>query len=174
MCKKHEATVRYTEVVNKKIIKMNLCEECAKKKGVTIQPPFTIADLLSGLTDLGLRAQEDLKKSCPGCGLSYVDFRKTGRLGCDQCYAAFEKSLQGLLETIHKSTTHAGKVPSRVREEVSGQRLLKELESKLCDAVEGEDFEKAATLRDKIQTLKKEARAKERGTKRERARETKT
>ena len=112
MCKKNEATVRYTEVVNKKIIKMNLCEECAKKKGVTIQAPFTIADLLSGLADFGLRAEEDLKKTCPGCGLSYIDFRKTGRLGCDSCYRAFEKSLRGLLETIHRSTTHVGKVPS--------------------------------------------------------------
>lgn len=158
MCKKNEATVRYTEVVNKKIIKMNLCEECAKKKGVTIQTPFTIADLLSGLTDLGLRAEEDLKKTCPCCGLSYIDFRKTGRLGCDGCYRAFEKSLQGLLETIHRSTTHVGKVPSRARAEVDESSLLKTLETQLCAAVEKEEFEKAATIRDKLQALKKDVR----------------
>ena len=82
ICKKKEATVQYTEVVDNKIIKMNLCEECAKKKGVTIKAPFTISDLLAGLADLSLRAEEDVKSTCPGCGLSYIDFRKTGRLCC--------------------------------------------------------------------------------------------
>jgi len=173
MCKKNEATVRYTEVVNKKIVKMNLCEECAKKKGVTIQAPFTIADLLSGLADLGLRAEEDLKKVCPGCGLSYIDFRKTGRLGCDSCYKAFEKSLQGLLETIHRSTTHVGKVPSRARVEVDELSMLKDLEAKLCAAVEKEEFEKAASIRDKLQALKKDVREGGRTIRRERARNSK-
>jgi protein arginine kinase activator len=173
MCKKNEATVRYTEVVNKKIIKMNLCEECAKKKGVTIQSPFTIADLLSGLADLGLRAEEDLKKVCPGCGLSYIDFRKTGRLGCDGCYKAFEKSLQGLLETIHRSTTHVGKVPSRARMEINELTMLKDLEAKLCAAVEKEEFEKAASIRDKLQALKKDVRGGGRMPKRERTRDAK-
>jgi len=173
MCKKSEATVRYTEVVNKKIIKMNLCEECAKKKGVTIQAPFTIADLLSGLADLGLRAEEDLKKVCPCCGLSYIDFRKMGRLGCDSCYKAFEKSLQGLLETIHKGATHVGKVPSRARVEIDELTLLKDLEAKLCAAVEKEEFEKAASIRDKLQALKKEGRVRDRTPKRERTREAK-
>lgn len=173
MCKKNEATVRYTEVVNKKIIKMNLCEECAKKKGVTIQSPFTIADLLSGLADLGLRAEEDLKKVCPGCGLSYIDFRKTGRLGCDSCYKAFEKSLQGLLETIHRSTTHVGKVPSRARMEINELTMLKDLEAKLCAAVEKEEFEEAASIRDKLQALKKDVRGGGRMPKRERTRDAK-
>lgn len=174
MCKKNEATVRYTEVVNKKIIKMNLCEECAKKKGVTIQAPFTIADLLSGLADLGLRAEDDLKKTCPGCGLSYIDFRKTGRLGCDNCYRAFENSLQGLLETIHRSTTHVGKAPSRSRVEVDGLTMLKALEAQLCTAVEKEEFEKAATIRDKLQAFKKNVGSGAKSPKKERARGTKS
>jgi protein arginine kinase activator len=160
-------------VVNKKIIKMNLCEECAKKKGVTIQTPFTIADLLSGLADLGLRAEEDLKKTCPGCGLSYIDFRKTGRLGCDNCYTAFEKSLQGLLETIHRSATHVGKVPSHTRVEVDDLAMLKSLEAQLCAAVEKEEFEKAATIRDKLQALKKDVRNGGRAVKKARARNSK-
>lgn len=173
MCKKNKATIRYTEVVNKKVIKMNLCEECAKKKGVSIHPPFTIADLLSGLTDLGIHAQEDAKKSCQGCGLTYLDFRKTGRLGCDRCYAAFEKSLGGLLETIHRSTAHVGKVPSRVMKEVDELRALTELQAQLSEAVEREEFEKAAGIRDKIQALKKGARAKKGNSRKERAREAK-
>ncbi|MDD5557464.1 MAG: UvrB/UvrC motif-containing protein [bacterium] len=162
MCKKAEATVRYTEVVEKKVVKMNLCEECAKKKGVSIQAPFTIADLLSGLADLGSRAREDAGKVCDGCGLSFLDFRKSGRLGCDRCYTTFLNGLHGVLEAIHKSVTHAGKVPSRARGEVDRLRLLGELDAEMCAAVKNEEFEKAAALRDRIQALKREARARSR------------
>lgn len=168
ICKKNPATVRYTEVANKKVVKMNLCEECAKKKGVSMQAPFTIADLLSGLAGAGTKSEEDSRKSCPSCGLAYGDFKKAGRLGCDACYAAFEKGLRGLLETIHKGTTHVGKVPSRARGDVDRMRLLKELEAGLCEAVEKENFEEAARLRDRIQELKKESRAKDRAAKRAR------
>ncbi|MEJ2745584.1 MAG: UvrB/UvrC motif-containing protein [bacterium] len=115
-----------------------------------------------------------MKKTCPGCGLSYIDFRKTGRLGCDNCYNAFEKSLQGLLETIHRSTTHVGKVPSRERAEVEGLTMLKSLEAQLCAAVEKEEFEKAATIRDKLQALKKDVRRGARTPKKERARGSKS
>ncbi len=160
MCKKVKATVRYTEVVNNKIIKMNLCEECAKKKGVTIQAPFTIADLLAGLADLGLRGAEDVKKVCPGCDLSYMEFRKVGRLGCARCYTAFEKNLRGLLETIHKSSRHVGKVPSVAREEVDALAMIGDLEERLSSAIGKEEFEKAAVIRDKIQSLKKTVKTK--------------
>lgn len=162
ICRKNPATVRYTEVVNKKVMKMNLCEDCAKKKGVSIQAPFTIADLLSGLADAGMKAENDAGKACPACGLTYGDFKKTGRLGCDACYTAFEKGLRGLFETIHKSTNHTGKVPSRAKGKVDDLRLLEELESGLREAVAREDFEKAAKLRDRIQELKKNGRGKKR------------
>jgi protein arginine kinase activator len=162
LCKKNAATVRYTEVVNKKVVKMNLCEECAKKKGVSIQAPFTIADLLSGLAEMGARTEEDAGKACPACGLAYGDFKKTGRLGCDACYSAFEKGLRGLLETIHKSTAHAGKIPSRDRGRVDDLRLMQGLEAGLRAAVEKEDFERAAELRDRIQEMKRRSRAKTR------------
>jgi protein arginine kinase activator len=165
MCKKNSATVRYTEVVNKKVMKMNLCEECAKKKGVSVQAPFTIADLLSGLAEVGAKAEDDAAKACPSCGLTYGDFKKTGRLGCDGCYTAFEKSLRGLFETIHKSTGHTGRIPSHAKGEVDELRLLRELESGLCAAVGREEFEKAAELRDRIQELKKGVRARERAAK---------
>ncbi|MCX6358168.1 MAG: UvrB/UvrC motif-containing protein [Candidatus Aureabacteria bacterium] len=158
MCKKQDATVRYTEVVNKKVVKMNLCEECAKKKGVVMQAPFSIADLLSGLTGLAIQGEEDLKKVCPGCGLAYADFKKNGRLGCDSCYSAFAQGLQGLIESIHRSMAHTGKIPSRARAEIEHTQALRELEAKLCTAVEKEAFEEAAGIRDQIQTLKKDPR----------------
>ena len=81
-------------------------------------------------------------------------FKKTGRLGCDRCYGAFEKGLMALIETVHKSRKHVGKVPSRARGSVDRLRLVGELEKKLKEAVESEEFEKAARLRDRIQELR--------------------
>ncbi len=168
LCKKNTATVRYTEVVDKKVMKMNLCEECAKKKGVSVQAPFTIADLLSGLAEAGSRTEENAGATCPSCGLTYGDFRKTGRLGCDGCYTAFKKGLRSLLESIHKSTAHHGKVPARARGAVDEARLLSELEESLAAAVQHEEFEKAAGLRDRIREMKREARMKGRAAKKTR------
>lgn len=155
ICSDNEATVRYTEVVDNQIVKMNLCEVCAEKKGVTIQTPFSIADLLAGLTDLGLRQEENIDTDCPGCGLSYRDFRKTGRLGCDRCYDAFEKGLNALIEAVHKSTRHAGKIPVRGGSGLGEMNAIRELEDRLRSAVTKEEFEKAAQLRDRIQEMRK-------------------
>jgi protein arginine kinase activator len=154
-CKKNKATVRYTEVVDNKVIKMNLCEECAKKKGVTVQAPFTISNLLAGLAELGLRPEVDVRKKCPGCGLSYDGFQRTGRLGCARCYEVFEGNLRPLLETIHRSAMHVGKTPVKARAQKKDVEKLEDLENRLRNAVAQEEYEEAARLRDEIQALKK-------------------
>jgi len=108
ICHKNEATVHYTEIVHNQMIKMDLCEECAKVKGVGVQSPFSISDLLSGLAemDTGTRFEDPV---CKGCGLSFTGFRKSGRLGCPECYETFKVPLESLIKTIHKSSKHAGK-----------------------------------------------------------------
>ena len=160
MCKENEATVLYTEIVDNKVMKMHLCEECAKKKGVTIHAPFFLSDLLSGLTELATFPAEEMKRKCPGCGMSYVDFRKTGRLGCSQCYSTFEQGMNALLETIHKSTRHVGKLPKRLAGFIADMRKVQVLERKLQKAIEEEAFEDAAVIRDKLHALKQQPRGK--------------
>ena len=49
VCQKSEATVYLTQIVEGKMQKVNLCENCAKEKGVSDPTGFAMADLLLGL-----------------------------------------------------------------------------------------------------------------------------
>jgi len=104
---------------------------------------------------LGLGAAQEIEKGtgvqkCPGCGFSQADFKKTGRLGCPQCYETFADALGTLIKQMHKGTEHTGKVPQRLVRTLERESHLKELQRNLRKAVASEDFESAATLRDKI------------------------
>ena len=132
--------------------KVDLCEECAKSKGVNDQTGFSLADLL-----LGLGASQELEQAaggpdakCPQCGFTHADFKKTGRLGCAECYQTFSEGLEGLLKSMHKGTRHVGKVPESLRQSRDLADRLKQLQRKLAKAIEREDFEEAAILRDEI------------------------
>ena len=152
ICKEKEAKVHYTQIVGDKMQKVDLCEECAKTKGVNDPVGFSLADLL-----LGLGASQEIEQAgggtglkCPTCGFTQADFKKAGRLGCPACYETFAEPLGGLLKTMHKGTRHVGKVPESLRESRDLSDRLKQLQRNLANAIEKEDFEEAAILRDKI------------------------
>jgi protein arginine kinase activator len=156
VCKTNAAKVHLTQIVGEKIQKVDLCEECAKTKGVNDPTGFSLADLL-----LGLGAAQEIAQSsggeevkCPNCGFTQADFKKAGRLGCSQCYTTFADGLEGLLKTMHKGTKHLGKAPAAFRQARDLSERLKNLEKKLDRAVSAEDFEQAATLRDQIKATK--------------------
>ncbi|MFO1477460.1 MAG: UvrB/UvrC motif-containing protein [Verrucomicrobiota bacterium] len=152
ICKEREATVHLTQIAGDKMQKVDLCEECAKTKGVNDPTGFSLADLL-----LGLGASQEMAQSstgqelkCPRCGFTQADFKKAGRLGCPECYKTFSEGLESLLKSMHKGTRHVGKVPEALRQtrELSDRLLM--LHKKLAIAIEQEDFEQAAQLRDEI------------------------
>jgi protein arginine kinase activator len=152
-CKKQQATVHLTEIVNDQMAELHLCEACANQKGSQVENQFGLSDLLGGLADSGKAQEIDEEvatKSCPNCGMTYEDFRKIGRLGCSECYVTFKKSLGSLLKRIHGSTHHLGKSPSRVAKPASAKQALLDLKRRLERAVELEEFEEAARLRDQI------------------------
>jgi len=129
-----------------------LCEECAKTKGVNDPTGFSLADLL-----LGLGASQEIEQAagggevrCPKCGFTQGDFKKSGRLGCPECYKTFAEALEGLLKTMHKGTRHVGKAPEALRQTRDLSDRLKTLQKRLAKAIEVEDFEQAAVLRDEI------------------------
>jgi protein arginine kinase activator len=157
ICGKKEATVHLTEIVNEKVSKLNLCEECAKDKGNEMEEHFGLSDLLAGLADLGSTAEPELLENvkCPSCGFTYQDFKKLGRLGCGDCYEAFKKQMAPLLKKIHGADRHAGKVPLTVGKTVKDTRNIQELKARMEKAIQTEDFEEAARLRDKIKDLEK-------------------
>ena len=155
ICKDKPATVHLTHIEGDKMQKVDLCEECAKKKGVSSTPDFSLADLL-----LGLGASQEIEQAsggvdlkCPRCGFTQADFKKSGRLGCPECYQTFADGLEGLLKSMHKGTRHVGKVPESLRESRDLSDRLKNLQKKLAKAIEEENFEQAATLRDEIKQL---------------------
>ena len=153
ICGKNEATVHFTEIVNDQMTKLHLCEECAKRKGEEMEEHFGLADLLAGLADLGtpVEVAKDKKLKCPSCGLTYSDFKKIGKVGCDQCYDTFKVYLVPLLKRIHGSDVHVGKVPRKKVKASRGKKVdIEELKKKLKHAVELEEFEEAARLRDEI------------------------
>ncbi len=157
-CKKNMATVHLTEILKGKKREIHLCEDCAAKKGVAFKSGFSIQDLLSGLA--GSAAAQEMAKmqqiKCPICGLSYLDFRQHGRLGCATDYTVFKEGLIPLLEKIHGGTEHLGKIPSKSGEVREKSRELLELRQALRIAVEKEDYEQAAKLRDRIRVVEEE------------------
>ena len=157
ICGKREATVHLTEIINEKVTKLHLCEECARDKGAEMEDHFGLSDLLAGLADLGPAAASEAVEAikCPACGFTYQDFRKVGRLGCSECYEAFKKQLAPLLKRIHGSDRHSGKIPVRVGKTVKDTRNLQDLKVKMEKAIQAEEFEEAAKLRDKIRELEK-------------------
>jgi len=156
ICKKNQATVHLTEIIKDKKREIHLCEECAAKKGVAFKSTsFTISDLVSGLVNTQA-AQEIAKMSqikCPICGLSYLEFRQHGRLGCATDYTVFKEGLMPLLEKIHGDTEHLGKIPKSPGDSREVSRELLELRQELRRAIDQEDYEKAAELRDRIQQM---------------------
>ena len=155
----NEATVHLTEIVEGQMKKVDLCEECAKEKGVTDPQGFALADLL-----LGMGASSEIESGgsdvvCDACGFTNADFKKSGRLGCPDCYTTFAEALEGMVKQMHKGTEHVGKAPKALQQARSTTRQRESLQDRLARAVEDENYELAAKLRDEIKELEKESAA---------------
>lgn len=159
-----------TEIIDDQMTELHLCEECAREKGTQMEKHFDLSDLLASLSDMGgapdLQPQVEERLKCQNCGITYQDFRTIGQLGCGECYKAFKKNILPLLKRIHGSTQYFGKMPMIVaaasakfqtarQKVVTTAHELQELKVKLQKAIQGEEFEEAARLRDKIRELEK-------------------
>jgi len=163
-CGKRPATVHVQKIVNGQKSESHLCQECATSKGelnIFLQP-FSVNSLLSAM--LGAEAADPraiaVQKGarCSVCGLTYEDFARIGKLGCGNCYEAFQKPLEGLLRRIHGSDRHVGKVPAKGDQGAAARRHLDDLRAQLAGAIQAEEYEKAATIRDMIRDVEKTMR----------------
>ncbi|HEU4365646.1 MAG TPA: UvrB/UvrC motif-containing protein [Candidatus Krumholzibacteria bacterium] len=156
-CKKNPAKVHYTEIVNNSMVAMNLCMECAEQKGIDVQKAgnYGLGDLVAGLIDstAGSEAERISRVRCSTCGYEYSDFKKVGRLGCPDCYLAFEAQLVAVLRHVHGSTQHAGKKAVRTSERAAIRERVAALREDLSLAIRAEEYERAASLRDEIKEL---------------------
>lgn len=154
VCGKREAKIHFTELRDGKKTEMHICEQCATEKNMAMAFPAVLSQLVKGGPVVGREAAEAVPAACPNCGLAYAEFKAKGRLGCPRCYAAFGPVLIPLLEKVHGAATHRGKTPERVKGAQATRREIEEVEQQLADAVAGEEYEKAAQLRDRIRQMK--------------------
>lgn len=163
ICHKNNASVHLTEIVNDSVTELHICEECAQAKGTQLEQNFDFADLLAGLSEFGGidgaigKVSSGLPKQqvCQFCGMTYEQFKKTGRFGCAGCYSQFKANIVPLLKRVHGSSQHLGKIPGGTLKEVQTMEKIKELKFKLEKAVEVEDFESAAKIRDEIKSIER-------------------
>lgn len=85
--------------------------------------------------------------------MTYTQFTKIGRFGCDECYDQFAERLDPLFRRIHGTTDHAGKIPKRNGGLIHDKRQIESLKKHLKLLIEREEFEEAAKLRDQIREL---------------------
>ena len=160
-CCDNDATVHLTQIVDKKMKKVDLCEDCAQAKGVTDPEGFSMADFHP---DFEQDSSNEDGLVCESCGLTQKDFKKNGRAGCASCYAAFQQALDPMLESMHAGTRHTGRIPDDFKSlgsnvsleppERSSDEDIAALEKELTEAIEAEEYERAADIRDRIHQLK--------------------
>lgn len=157
-CGADAAVVHLTQIVNNEMKTSHLCDKCAAVKGVqSLDEPADspLTGFLAQLSDApGSEDPPETSGPCSFCGLTFENFRETGRLGCPHCYTTYESYLRGLLRRVHGSTQHVGKVylpPDPTASNVEKQ--IEVLRHKLQRAVDSEDFERAAGIRDKIRAM---------------------
>jgi protein arginine kinase activator len=150
------ATLHITEIVSEEQVEeLHLCEDCAHK--YLYEPGQKAANKPGAAGHVEESAEEagvgPINRECPVCGMKFVDFRNTGRLGCPHDYQEFKEELIPLLENIHGDTRHKGKTPRRLPQARQTQSELAQLRKQLVSAINKEAYEEAAQLRDRIRRL---------------------
>lgn len=153
-CNKNQANTFISHTINGQTSEFYLCSECAAALSDT------------GMSLLGFnfafpKTAQQLSKACPACGATIEYISETGRLGCAECYSFFEKELTPAIERIHGRVFHT---PQRMNppkaaaktEQKKEKTPLEKLRGELKVAIEAEEFEKAAALRDQIRDLEGE------------------
>lgn len=175
-CGEREATIHEVVIKHGKKIEKHLCEQCAAKHGIDAKPQVPIDELLSKYimsqgSGVVVEQSGTQTSTCTGCGLSFAEFKRSGLLGCPACYKTFEERLGPLLDRAHGGATHhTGKIPRRAlastRLGESGPDVesllggaeeraerLSALRRQLDEALQAEQYERAAKLRDEIRRL---------------------
>ena len=139
----------------------NLCVVCFAKyqKQLPGMDLGNFAGILSGILEAGKgenaeqESEETKTLRCDRCGMTYTEFKRSGRLGCAQCYTAFHAPLEALISRIHGNTQHAGRIPGEARNSASIRMSIERLRRQLGQAISDEAYEEAAQLRDRIRAL---------------------
>lgn len=165
------ASFHITDLVDGEPNEVHLCEQCAQsflapeqEESSEVMP--AMAGLLAQHLAVGETADELARldqRACPVCGITFLQFRKQGRLGCPHDYVFFEKELEPLLLNIHDQTQHIGKSPKRCPRGADQQTQLIRLRREMKEAVAAEKYERASELRDEIRDIEASFKTEESG-----------
>jgi len=160
-CKTRTATIHFTNVVGSDVQKIHICRQCADEKGFEYlkNSNFEKHDLIAGLMSVPAPSGPSGAKTasrCPNCGRTYAAFSKSASLGCSKCYECFDADIVKVLKRIHGNARHLGKVPRRFcTGGTNAHRRMRELRKELKASVEAENYERAAELRDEIESMRR-------------------
>ena len=160
-CQKNPATVHIVKVINGDKTEMNLCHACAQEiqeiafRGASISP-FSFQNLISGFVDhMGKIADQESKPKlcCSNCGVTSEEFKRTGLVGCEQCYKTFTSIISPIIQRVQGKTEHKGKFPKKAGRELINKKRVTKLKEELQKAILEEEYEKAAIITDEIKNL---------------------
>ena len=163
-CGKNPATTHIKTVVNGMLTEYDLCAECAKEKGYANffkDMTFDFGNLLGGF--IGTAQNRSTAQRCPKCGASFAEISESGKIGCASCYTVFRDKLTPSISRIHGTAKHKGKIPGtaalRIVEPAGKMTIavsaLEKKRMELKKAIDVQDFERAAVLRDEIRAMEK-------------------
>jgi len=160
VCHGAVATLHLTEIVGNEKKEIHLCEACAAKQGAKLGGDSNISEFMKSVGGPIREKLDTLAKLvCPACGTTFLEFQQRSLLGCPNDYEAFAPQLTPLLERIHRSTQHVGKVPAEIGKKVKLSAEILRLKRRLKKAVGDEQYEKAAQIRDRLKAVEEQVDA---------------
>ncbi len=155
-CGARPATTHIRRTIDGVTEELRLCDECAAKLGYD-QLSILAGGLLGSLFGTELTENHPGPAGrCPGCGVSFEEIARTGRVGCAKCYERFADRLTPTIEQIHGRASYAGERPRKKAPAEKPADPRQALQKKLDEAVKAQEFEEAARLRDEIRKLERE------------------
>lgn len=169
----NEATVHEVTISDGQVLEVHLCEVCAQQAGVVSNSPIPVAEMLAQIASGKKKPEQAAPASptCHVCGTTFAQFKQSGRLGCPECYLAMEKQLGPILDRAHQGAVHhVGKVPKRLMQQDGSPigmidraaalaaaearaEQIRRLRADLASAVNTEQYEQAARIRDRLREL---------------------
>ena len=158
ICGKNDATMKVRQM-NKdgRVADLDVCATCAQQRGFADAEKVktSVAEVMADFKHSV--AEGDAELVCPGCAMTFAEFKRRGRLGCAQCYETFSAKLEPLIRRIQGATRHVGRTVRAGRKRARSRMKVESLRAELQTAIRAEDYEKAATLRDQLGRAEKDA-----------------
>jgi len=170
LCHVNEATIHLIKIQGDRVERVNLCKECAKKFSFLSDENFyeDLAGILYKLLGEGsdnLSYKKDKKfwknlkyarnRKCPYCGTDLNTIKRSGKVGCSNCYSEFKNELFPVIMSIQGSLENKSKIPVNTTRKIKLEKSLRDLKNKLQNEIVIENFEEAAKIRDRIRRLER-------------------